>query len=174
MPDGHGGWLALTGNRIGVLLADICCRRLRGRRQPLCVQSIVSSPMLASICKAHGARLERTLTGFKWIWTAALALCQRGRGELRVRLRGGARLQRGLLVRDKDGISAGLALAVLAAEEKARGRSLRQRLEQLFYNTGCGSARSTTSRAKASPAAKPSRAPCRVGKHPPSASARAA
>src|SRR5690606_24608310 len=36
----------LTGNQIGVLLADYCLRRYQGKRRPLVVQSVVSSPML--------------------------------------------------------------------------------------------------------------------------------
>jgi phosphomannomutase len=136
VPDGHGGWQTLTGNQIGVLLADYLLARAPRSPQPLCVQSVVSSPMLASICDAHGARLERTLTGFKWIWTAALALCHEGNASFVFAYEEALGYSVGSLVRDKDGISAGLALAVLSAEEKARGRGLRQRLENLFLQHG--------------------------------------
>jgi phosphomannomutase len=77
--DDAGGWRQLTGNQIGVLLADYQLSRDEGRHEgnaALLVYSIVSTPMVESIARAYGARAEPTFTGFKWLWTAALALEQ--------------------------------------------------------------------------------------------------
>ena len=136
VPDGSGAWIALTGNQIGVLLADFLLERAPRVPRPLVVQSIVSSPMLASIAAAHDAKLERTLTGFKWMWTAALELTRDGSLRSVFGYEEALGYSVGQIVRDKDGISAALLLAELAAFECARGSSLRERLAGLYRRHG--------------------------------------
>jgi phosphomannomutase len=85
--------------------------------------SVVSSQLLARIAAAHGVRHETTLTGFKWIarvpglvygYEEALGYCVAPD-----------------LVRDKDGITAALVVAELAARLKAEGRTLLDALDDL-------------------------------------------
>jgi phosphomannomutase len=136
VPDESGRWVPLTGNQIGVLLADFLLARAPRAPRPLVVQSIVSSPMLAAIAAEHDATLERTLTGFKWMWTAALELTRAGSHRIVFGYEEALGYSVGSLVRDKDGISAALLLAELAALERARGRSLRARLADLYRHHG--------------------------------------
>jgi phosphomannomutase len=136
LPDGRGGWAALTGNQIGLLLADFALERAPRAPQPLVVQSIVSSPMLRSIAAAHDAHCEQTLTGFKWIWTAALDLMAKGDLSFVFGFEEALGYCVGQLVRDKDGISAALMLSELCAFEKARNSSLRARLARLYLQHG--------------------------------------
>ena len=115
-------------------LADAARRRGRrpARRAPdrprrpagaVFANSIVSSRWLAAICAAAGIRHEETLTGFKWIsrvpglrygYEEALGYCVDPAH-----------------VRDKDGVSAALLMAELAATLKAQGRTLLDRLDEL-------------------------------------------
>jgi phosphomannomutase len=92
--------------------------------------------MLGDVATAYGARFEQTLTGFKWIANAALDL-ERDEG---VRFAFGYEealgYTLGRIVRDKDGISAALVLADLAAHEKTQGRTLLDRLEKLYRRHG--------------------------------------
>jgi len=136
LPDESGHWVPLTGNQLGVLLADFLLERAPRVPRPLVVQSIVSSPMLASIAAEHDATLERTLTGFKWMWTAALELTRDGSHRIVFGYEEALGYSVGSLVRDKDGISAALLLAELCALESARGRSLRARLSDLYRRHG--------------------------------------
>jgi phosphomannomutase len=136
LPDGHGGWVALTGNQLGTLLADLVLEHAAPQPRPLVIQSVVSSPLLRDQAAAAGARLEQTLTGFKWIWTAALALMQGGSHAFVFGYEEALGYSVGQLVRDKDGISAALLLAELAALERACGSSLRQRLERIYRRHG--------------------------------------
>jgi phosphomannomutase len=136
VPDGRGAWVALTGNQIGCLLADFVLERAPKHPQPLVVQSIVSSPMLRALAEAHGARFEQTLTGFKWIWTAARELMQREPLAYVFGYEEALGYSPGQAVRDKDGISAALLLAELAALEKSRHGSLRERLAALYRRHG--------------------------------------
>ncbi len=140
VPDGVGGFVVLSGNRIGVLLAEHC---LAGRadsvraggRTPLVVSSIVSTPMVASVAAAHGARSEVTLTGFKWISAAARALAADG-FELVYGFEEALGSAVGTVVADKDGISAAVAFADLARGLAAEGRSVLDLLAALHRRHG--------------------------------------
>jgi phosphomannomutase len=134
VPDGAGGWTPLTGNEVGALLADDLLARA-DVPDPLVVASIVSTPWLDEVAAAAGARCERTLTGFKWICTAALALEAAGATPV-LGTEEALGYSIGTLVRDKDGISAALALADLAARLAAEGRTVAGALDDLRRRTG--------------------------------------
>ncbi len=128
---GAGGRL-LTGDELGLLLADFLLATLtpRNGRPPRVAASLVSSSALHALAQARGALDATTLTGFKW-------LARAGGDELvfayEEALGYAVRLD---LVRDKDGISAALAAADLAAALKARGLTLLDRLDQLAAEIG--------------------------------------
>ena len=129
------GGRVLRGDELGALLADHVLRHTSGADR-LVVTTIVSCTLLRRMAEAHGVRYAETLTGFKWIMRAeqpgsrfvfgyeeALGYCigaVRGPG----------------VVRDKDGISAALAVAELAAELKAQGLTLIDRLDELARDYG--------------------------------------
>ncbi|HZJ49026.1 MAG TPA: phospho-sugar mutase [Acidimicrobiia bacterium] len=135
IPEPGSGFRQLTGNQIGVLLADYM---LRGTdpAEPIVLNSIVSSPMLASIADAYGAVYDRTLTGFKWIWNAALDLEADGRGSYVFGYEEALGYSVGQTVRDKDGISAAVAFAGLVAVARADGDTVWDRLGELYEHHG--------------------------------------
>ncbi|WP_138414883.1 phospho-sugar mutase [Sinomonas gamaensis] len=128
-----GEWRMLSGDEVGALLGAHVVRRLglspaEGAGDAVnedCVfaNSIVSSRLLGRIAAAAGIRHRETLTGFKWIsrvpdlaygYEEALGYCVAPE-----------------LVKDKDGISAALLVAELAADAKAQGQSLFDLLDAL-------------------------------------------
>jgi phosphomannomutase len=120
-----GGYRMLRGDEVGVLLGDYLIRR---GAHGTYANSIVSSSMLGRICAAAGVQHTETLTGFKWIskvedlaygYEEALGYCVDPAG-----------------VNDKDGVSAALLIAQLADEEKAAGRTLADRLDDLYRTHG--------------------------------------
>ncbi|HLT68754.1 MAG TPA: phospho-sugar mutase [Acidimicrobiales bacterium] len=131
-PGAGGGWRPLSGDEIGVLLADWLLEHGSGPDR-LVVTTIVSSSMLARLAAARGVAHAETLTGFKWIARAA-----RERPDLRFVYGYEEALGScvGTLVRDKDGITAALAFAELAAAEKRRGRTVHDRLDDLARELG--------------------------------------
>jgi phosphomannomutase len=129
------GWQALTGNQIGVLLGDFVLERTSGPDR-LVVSSVVSSPMLGAVAAHHGARHEVTLTGFKWICNAAIALEEREGLRFVYGYEEALGYTVGPVVRDKDGMSAALWFADLVAMEKARGRTVWDRLRDLYARDG--------------------------------------
>ncbi|GIJ08824.1 phospho-sugar mutase [Micromonospora andamanensis] len=123
------GWRMLRGDEVGVLLADHLMRRgVTG----LYATTIVSSSLLRAMCAARGLPYGETLTGFKWIVRA---------GDGGEPLVFGYEEALGYCVapdhvRDKDGITAALTVAELAAGLKAQGRTLTDRLDELAAEFG--------------------------------------
>lgn len=130
----QSGWQQLTGNQIGSLLADFALDHAEVEH-PLVIESVVSSPMLRSIAAAHRARFERTLTGFKWICNAALALEGEG-ADFVFGYEEALGYTVGTIVRDKDGIGAGLAFVRMVAESRHSGESVWDRLGRLYGHHG--------------------------------------
>lgn len=135
VPTASGRWQPLTGNQIGLLLADFALAHSDARERALVVSSLVSSPMLESIAAKYGAHTERVLTGFKWIWTAALARESESQRFV-FGYEEALGYSFGRAVRDKDGIGAALAFAELAAEARAAGATALERLHALYREHG--------------------------------------
>lgn len=118
-PDAPGGWRRLTGNQIGLLLGWRAARLAReadaGEGASLAC-SLVSSPGLKAVADHYGLDFHTTLTGFKWISRAPGIVF-------------GFEEALGYLVnpdtvRDKDGISAAIAMLGLVADARGDGKSL--------------------------------------------------
>jgi phosphomannomutase len=119
----------LTGDELGALLAD---RQLRRGVRGTYASSLVSGSLLHALTQAHGVPFAETPTGFKWIMragTAAEPLVFGYEEALGYSVTPG-------VARDKDGISAALAVALLAAELAAEGRTLLDRLDELATEHG--------------------------------------
>ncbi len=132
----HGVLTVLDGNQVGALLADYTLSQSDRSFTPLVLSSVVSSPLVGLLAAARGAHYERTHTGFKWLWTAALELERRGAGRFCFAYEEALGYSVFSAVRDKDGIAAGRALAELAAAQAARGATLFDRLHELYAEYG--------------------------------------
>jgi phosphomannomutase len=135
VPDRAGGHRPLSGNQIGVLLADHLLAGSTADRK-LVVSSIVSTPMVASVAAAYDARAEVSLTGFKWIWGAGRVLEADEGYTFVYGFEEALGSSVGSVVRDKDGIGAGVAFADLSRALEATGRSVLDRLDELAVEHG--------------------------------------
>ncbi|QEO08660.1 phospho-sugar mutase [Protaetiibacter larvae] len=120
VPDGAGGWRRLSGNEVGWLLGWRAVRRHAAENTDhgTLACSLVSSPALGVVARKEGLDFAETLTGFKWISRV---------GDLVY----GYEEALGYLVdpdkvRDKDGISAAVAVLALFSELKADGVAFRE------------------------------------------------
>jgi phosphomannomutase len=130
-----GAWHPLTGDAIGVLLADDLLTH-GPKSPPRCVaSSIVSTSMLDAIARAHDAERLVTLTGFKWIARAGLQAESEGKRYV-LGFEEAIGYNVGLKVRDKDGVTAALLVADLAARLAHQNRSLLDQLEGLYQTHG--------------------------------------
>jgi phosphomannomutase len=131
-----GGYRMLSGNEIGVLLADDAIERAdRGGREGLVVTTVVSSSLLSRMARDRGVACRETLTGFKWIMKAALEAEAAGQAFL-CGYEEALGYSVGSLVRDKDGIGAAVRLAELARALKGRGQTLLERIDELLVAHG--------------------------------------
>jgi phosphomannomutase len=137
VPDPAGkGYRMLSGNEIGVLLADDALEHAEtGGRPKLVVTTVVSSSLLSRMARDRGARYAETLTGFKWIADAAIRAEREGVAFL-MGYEEALGYSVGPLVRDKDGIGAALRLAELTRHLASRRETLLERLDQLLVRHG--------------------------------------
>ncbi|MFP5336500.1 MAG: phospho-sugar mutase [Actinomycetes bacterium] len=126
-PADTDGWRMLHGDELGALLGEHLARRGLPAGSVL-ANSVVSCRLLSRIAAAHGLRHVVTLTGFKWIsrvpglrfgYEEALGYCVDPH-----------------TVRDKDGVSAAVLVAEVAAEARAAGRTLLDLLDDLAREHG--------------------------------------
>ncbi|WP_394847263.1 phospho-sugar mutase [Pendulispora brunnea] len=131
------GYLQFTGNQVGVLLGHYLLteRKVSQDQKRLALASLVSSPMLGTIALALGVRYEETLTGFKWIAHRAMDLEKEGYTFV-FGYEEAIGYTVGDVVRDKDGVSAAVILAEMAAVLKERGRTLGDEFELLARKYG--------------------------------------
>ncbi len=146
VPRPGGGYTQLTGNQVGTLLGHYLLTTspaclsdkttVENADKKVVIASIVSSPMLGAIARELGVRYEETLTGFKWIANRAMELEKSDELHFVFGYEEALGYTVGPLVRDKDGISAGVLFAELAALLKKNGRSVLEELESLSRRYG--------------------------------------
>ncbi|HPH32715.1 MAG TPA: phospho-sugar mutase, partial [Chitinophagaceae bacterium] len=136
--DSHGKWVLMNGNQTAVLAFNylIEARKTKGISQPndMVITTIVTTPMIDSIAKGNGLACYRVLTGFKWI--ADLIRQKEGKENYIIGGEESFGLMIGDKIRDKDGISAVALLCEMAAYEKEKGRSLYEKMIDLYVQYG--------------------------------------
>ena len=145
-PDGT--WYQFSGDEIGLLLADWQMSRTIGG-SGLLICSVVSSRMMSELCRARGSdkfKFSDCLTGFKWIANESIRLRSSEHGLTHLLgYEEAIGYQVTGLVPDKDGLSAGCAMAEFATLLRAsKNQCLKDRFEQIqreeigFFSTNNG------------------------------------
>ncbi len=127
------GWRILSGDDVGVLLGDFLLSRATNREHAVVVTTVVSSSLLGHLAHAAAAQYLETLTGFKWIMRESNT-----RPDNRFLFGYEEALGYAVndVVRDKDGISAALLVAGIAAEAKRHGQTIADRLDDIARRFG--------------------------------------
>lgn len=133
-----GEWVLMNGNQTAVLAFNymIESRKEKGLQLPndMVVKTIVTTDMIDVIAEQSGVKCYNVLTGFKWI---AELIKEKEAAENYVI--GGEEsygLMIGSQIRDKDAVSAVAILCEMAAYEKSKGRSLYQKMLDLYVQFG--------------------------------------
>jgi len=133
-----GEWILLNGNQTAVLAFNymIEARKAKGIAQPndMVIKTIVTSNMIDVIAKANGVACYNVLTGFKWI--SKMIREKEGKENYIIGGEESFGLMIGDQIRDKDSVSAVALSCEMAAYEKNKGRSLYDKLIDLYVQYG--------------------------------------
>ncbi|MFN4313691.1 MAG: phospho-sugar mutase [Chitinophagaceae bacterium] len=136
--DNHGDWVLMNGNQTAVLAFNYLleARRSKGIAQSndMIITTIVTTGMADALAEGNGVKCYRVLTGFKWI--AEMIREKEGKENYVVGGEESFGLMIGDKIRDKDAVSAVALLCEMAAYEKAKGRTLFEKLIELYIQYG--------------------------------------
>ena len=140
VPGKDGKYVLISGNQMGVLLADyiIHSRKELGKMpaNPGMIRSIVTAPMVDKICEKNGVKLDECLTGFKWIANVMAGYENTGSNNYIFGFEESYGYNVETDVRDKDGVSAAAMCAEMTLYWRSVGKSLLERLEELYAEYG--------------------------------------
>lgn len=136
--DNHGEWVLMNGNQTAVLAFNYMmeARRAKGIAQPddMVITTIVTTGMINRIAEKNKVACYNVLTGFKWI--AEMIREKEGKENYVIGGEESFGLMIGDKIRDKDAVSAVALLCEMAAYEKDKGRSLFEKLVDLYVEYG--------------------------------------
>jgi len=136
--DNHGEWVLMNGNQTAVLAFNymIEARKAKGIAKPndMVIKTIVTTEMIDKIAQRNGVKCYNVLTGFKWI--AEMIREKEGKENYVIGGEESFGLMIGDKIRDKDAVSAVALLCEMAAYEKEKGRSLFEKLIDLYLEYG--------------------------------------
>ena len=133
---GSEEWQTLSGNQIGALLADFVLETRKGSLTPenFNVTTLVTTQLIRRIGDAYGIKtVTDLLVGFKWI---AGAIDDNGPDRFIYGTEESHGYMAGTYSRDKDGAVAAMLACELAAKLKSEGKTLHEKLEDLFWQHG--------------------------------------
>ena len=133
-----GEWVLMNGNQTAVLAFAYMmeARKAKGIAQPndMVITTIVTSEMINQVAKQNQVNCYNVLTGFKWI--AELIKEKEAKENYIIGGEESFGLMIGDQIRDKDAVSAVALLCEMAAYEKSKGRTLFDKMIDLYVQYG--------------------------------------
>ena len=136
-----GEYIVLNGNQTGTILCEYILRNMKRKEllptKSKVVKTIVTTEMVKAVTEDYGAELLDVLTGFKFIGEQIKLLEDKGCSENYIfGLEESYGYLKGTYARDKDAVVAAMLVAEVAAECKAEGITLYERLIELYEKYG--------------------------------------
>ena len=133
-----GDWVLMNGNQTAVLAFAYMmeARKAKGiaKQNDMVITTIVTTAMINEVAKQNSVSCYNVLTGFKWV--AELVKEKEGKENYIIGGEESFGLMIGDQIRDKDAVSAVAILCEMAAYEKAKGRTLFDKLIELYVQYG--------------------------------------
>ena len=137
---GNGEFKVLTGNQTGVLLLDylIGAMKRAGKlpANPVALKTIVTTEMARKVAEVNGLKCFDTFTGFKFLAQKKDQLESSGEGNVIMSYEESYGYMLGSYVRDKDAVTAAVALTEMAAWYAGQGMTLYDALLALYEKYG--------------------------------------
>ena len=135
------GYKLMSGNEVGVLLMDflLSLRKKEGTlpQNAVVVKTIVTTKLAGKVAKKYGVNLINVLTGFKYIGEQIGRLEKQSReSDFILGFEESYGYLSGTYVRDKDAVVASMLIAEMAAYYKKQGKTLMQRMQELYAEYG--------------------------------------
>lgn len=138
LKNSRGEWILMNGNQTALLAFNymIEARKTKGISKPndMVIKTIVTTDMIDVIAKANDVACYNVLTGFKWI--SSMIKEKEGKENYIIGGEESFGLMIGDKIRDKDAVSAVAILCEMAAYERSKGRSLYDKLIDLYLQYG--------------------------------------
>lgn len=131
----EGVYQHLSGNEVGVLLADYI---LSNKKQKgYIVRSIVTTSLVDKLAEKYDSKVKTVLTGFKYIGNFIKELEKQNKeDEYLLGFEESYGYLVGSYVRDKDATCASMFICEMASELKKQGKTLLDRLNELYAEFG--------------------------------------
>lgn len=137
---GTGEFKVLTGNQTGVLLLDylIGAMKRTGKlpENPVALKTIVTTEMARKVAEVNGLKCFDTFTGFKFLAQKKDQLESSGEGNVIMSYEESYGYMLGSFVRDKDAVTAAVAMTEMAAYYAGQGMTLYDALLALYAKYG--------------------------------------
>ncbi len=134
----EGKWVLLNGNQTAMLVFNYIIEARKEKRiakpNDMVIKTIVTTDMIDVIAEKNNISCYNVLTGFKWI--SSLIKEKEGKENYVVGGEESFGLMIGNEIRDKDAVSAVAIICEMAAYEKNKGRSLYDKMIDLFIEYG--------------------------------------
>lgn len=130
--DKEGGYNYLSGNQVGVLLADYIIKTTTHLQNRLMIRSIVTTTMIDKMAKDNNILLEEVYTGTKYIGEKMAHYDKTNEKNYIFGFEESIGYLIGKYVRDKNSFSAALAICELCAYLKNKGICMIDYLRQLY------------------------------------------
>lgn len=141
VPDKNGSYVLMTGNEVGVLIANylLSQRKEMGLmpENPIIVKSIVTTEMVTAVAAKYGCEVKNLLTGFKYIGELVTNLEKNGeQNRFIVGMEESYGYLAGIHARDKDAVVASMLICEMAAFYKTQGKTLLDVINELYAEYG--------------------------------------
>ena len=138
--DNEGNYVPFTGNMTAMLILEYQLSQKKAKgilpKDSAVISTVVSTNMIYPIAENYDTKVFETLTGFKWIGEKI----RQWEKENSFKFMFGFEESYGCIIashaRDKDGISAVMALCEMAAFYKGQGISLYEQMQKLYEKYG--------------------------------------
>ena len=133
-------FVVISGNQTGVLLLDylIGAKKRTGKMpdKPVALKTIVTTEMARKVAETNGLACYDTFTGFKFLAEKKDKLENAGEGKVIFAYEESYGYMLGDYVRDKDAVTAALALTEMAAWYAGQGMTLYDALQKCYEKYG--------------------------------------
>ncbi|HMT96308.1 MAG TPA: phospho-sugar mutase [Ferruginibacter sp.] len=138
LKNNEGKWVLLNGNQTALLAFAyiIEARKAKGIAQPndMVIKTIVTTYMIDEVARKNEISCYNVLTGFKWI--SSMIRAKEGKENYVVGGEESFGLMIGNQIRDKDSVSAVALICEMVAYERNKGRSIFDKLIELYVEYG--------------------------------------